>query len=107
MKLIEQRTSACLPDLGPGLSRVAANLAFDVIERTDTLDRFGSDRSSVGSFDDPSAFVEMMKTRIAIGLKDAGEACDVLLRTLAFTIFRVANHTAGGVSSAAGRSSRT
>jgi hypothetical protein len=30
-------------------------------------------------FDDPSAFIEMMKTRIAIGLQDAGEAGEVLL----------------------------
>ena len=40
-------------------------------------------------FDDPSAFIEMMKTRIAIGLQDAGEAGEVLLRMFALAIFRV------------------
>jgi hypothetical protein len=44
MKLIEQRPSACLPDLGPDLGRLAVNVALDVIESTDTLDGFGSDR---------------------------------------------------------------
>src|ERR1700760_4951027 len=41
------------------------------------------------SFDDPSAFIEMMKTRIAIRLQNAGEAEEVLLRIFALAIFRV------------------
>ena len=47
MKLIEWRPSTCLPDFGSDLSRLAAHLAFDVVERADTLDGFGSEFVSV------------------------------------------------------------
>src|ERR1700744_2630475 len=97
MKFIERRTSAGLPDLGTHRRRLAAHFAFDVVECTDPLDGFGSDGRSVGyldvielasdvspasGFDDPAAFIKVMKTRIAIRLEDASEAGEMLLRML-------------------------
>lgn len=110
MKFIEQRSSACLPDLGSYCSWLAAYFAFDVVECADTLDGFSSDgrpvdyldvlelasnMSPASGFYDPAAFVEMMKARIAIRLQDAGEVGEMLSWMLTLAVFRVGEPNCG------------
>jgi hypothetical protein len=44
MEFFDQRSGPCLTDLASQISRLAADLALDVIECSDTLDGFGCNR---------------------------------------------------------------
>ena len=51
MEFFDQRSGSCLTDLATKIGRLAADLAFDVVECSDALDSFGCDRRAVGYLD--------------------------------------------------------
>src|ERR1700694_4226448 len=97
----KQWTRAGIAHFAAFIGRPASNLFLDPVQRCDALDRFGCDRRLVRflqvvelapdmrptcRFLHTAALIDLVETSIAIGLQNAGELREMLLRVLAFAI---------------------
>src|SRR5487761_282824 len=91
-QLIEQRPGPRLPNTQPDVNWLPADLVFDYIKSADPCQRFGGGRRSMRQMDvvelapgmRPTSrliymvAVEMMKSRISVGLQGSGEVLQML-----------------------------
>src|SRR5260370_980772 len=108
---IEQRLGLLLADLAALFRRTAANLFFDAIQRTDPLQRFPRYRRSVRLLQivklaphmrparglmNEAIYVELIESRVGIGLQRAAKLAKMPLRMFPFAIRRVGKPHCGG-----------
>ncbi len=104
MEFVDQWPCTCLAYFASEAKRLAAGLAFDIVECADTLNGFGRNRRTVGhldvveltpdvrpagSFDDFTALIKVMESGLAIGLQNARELAQMLPGMFTLAIFRV------------------